>query len=337
VLVGSQPNNANQGKVQRSSNQRAFGPTTLSDGKSVVDVWFSPNTATNKKTADSPMPSDLNDVYSLMDHAQHAIFFLTFFPGQSGKQNIIGEAAKLASERPDLLVLGAISDPHAMPNFVPPAKGAKPTKVKAPSPSVWWPAGEQSRIAMVRATAISTRFGDMHPELLTAGHAIIHDKIVVIDPLDPKGCAVITGSHNLGYKASYDNDENLLIIRGNQNLAVAYAVHVLDVYQHYLMRAKQEDQIRTALLAGKTPPQQPTGHGFLETTDAWQARLLAPAPATARDYFLGIPGQGGAAPGLPVGLGSRSSIEPMPGGKVPAPKKRAQKKKVRAQGRKKRR
>jgi hypothetical protein len=309
TYVGSEPNKANQNAKQRDSNMRAFGPTTLPGG-SVVDVWFSPNTSTNKKTADSPMPGDLNDVYSLMDHAKQSIFFLTFMPGESGKQNIIGEAAKLAAARPDLLVLGAISDPMAMPNYVPPKKGAPKPKVKMPEPSVWWPAGNQSRIVMVRATAITTPYGDMHPELLSAGHAIIHDKIIVIDPLDPANCAVITGSHNLGYKASYDNDENLLIIRGNAALAVAYAVHVLDVYQHYLMRAKQDDQVRTALLAGKKMPPQPTGHGFLQTTPAWQTRFFAPEPATARDYFLGISGPAAAGPGAAVGLGSLSSVSP---------------------------
>jgi len=102
---------------------------------------------------------------------------------------------------------------------------------------VWWPDGKEF-IATVRATAISTPVGDLRPELLSAGHAIIHDKIIVIGPMDEENCAVITGSHNLGYKASYDNDENLLIIRGNQSLAVGYAVHFIDVYQHYLMRAK---------------------------------------------------------------------------------------------------
>src|SRR5262245_64989434 len=45
------------------------------------------------------------------------------------------------------------------------------------------------------------------------GHAIIHDKIVVIDPLSENG-AVVMGSHNLVYKASYENDENFVIIRG---------------------------------------------------------------------------------------------------------------------------
>ena len=52
---------------------------------------------------------------------------------------------------------------------------------------------------------------------------------MVIDPLSPD-CVVLTGSHDLGYRASYTNDENLLFIRGHQSVAEAYAVHVMDVY-----------------------------------------------------------------------------------------------------------
>jgi hypothetical protein len=85
--------------------------------------------------------------------------------------------------------------------------------IKLPPPAIWWPAGDQSKVAMIRAAAVRVPFGNLRPELLTAGHAIIHDKIIVIDPLDEKKCTVITGSHNLGYKASYCNDENLLIHR----------------------------------------------------------------------------------------------------------------------------
>jgi hypothetical protein len=296
TIAGAAANNAIQGQDLRRSNMHPFGPVTLNDKASTVQVWFSPNTKTAKKTADSPMPGDLNDLYTLMDHAKQAILFLTFMPGESGKQNIIGEAAKLAKERPELLVAGAISDPSAMPNYLRPVKGQAKPKVKVPAPSVWWPDGQDSRIAMIRATAISTPVGDLHPELLSAGHAIIHDKIIVIDPLDKDGCAVITGSHNLGYKASYDNDENLLIIKGNQPLALCYAVHVIDIYQHYLMRAKQEDEARKALLSGK--PQKPpsTNHGFLNTSDGWQGRFLKPQPPTILDYFLGKPASAAARP-----------------------------------------
>jgi phosphatidylserine/phosphatidylglycerophosphate/cardiolipin synthase-like enzyme len=86
-------------------------------------------------------------------------------------------------------------------------------------------------------------------EILSAGFAIIHDKIVVIDPFSDN-CVVVTGSHNLGHKASFDNDENLAIIEGNKKLAVAYATHVLDVYDHFAWRymvkrlgAKGADQL----------------------------------------------------------------------------------------------
>lgn len=99
--------------------------------------------------------------------------------------------------------------------------------------------------------------------MLTLGHAIIHDKIVVVDPLSPE-CAVITGSHNLGYKASYGNDENLVVIRGNHTLAQAYAVHILDVYDHYKFRAVQLER------ANKN---QDLWGGFLDTNDRWQTKL----------------------------------------------------------------
>ena len=59
-----------------------------------------------------------------------------------------------------------------------------------------------------------------------------------------------------------------------------------DVYQHYLMRAKQEDQIRTALLAGKKPAEAIVNHGFLQTADEWQNRLFKKQPSTVLDFFL---------------------------------------------------
>ena len=128
--------------------------------------------------------------------------------------------------------------------------------------------------------------GDLKPELLSAGHAIIHDKIIVIDPLDPVNCTVVTGSHNLRYKASYQNDENLLIIRGNRALAISYAVHVLDVYDHYVTRAKLQDQLRESLLAMGLPPTS-SAQGFLRTDGSWQQRWFAPArQPSSRGYFL---------------------------------------------------
>lgn len=287
-IEGFAPNKGVQGETLRLDNATPIPAVSVGNGMS-VELLFSPNTKAPTKNTKSPTPVDLARVYSLMERASRAIFFLTFYPGVRGEQNIIGEAARLAS-RQGLLVQGAISNPAALP----PAKPGEPDtytspngkQEKLPQRAIWWPDGDDSKVVMVRAAAVSIQTGDLRPELLSAGHAIIHDKIVVIDPLDPVGCTVITGSHNLGFKASYQNDENMLVIRGNQPLAIAYAVHVLDTYDHYVMRAKLEDQRRKALIeTGKAPPA--SSGGFLRLTDDWQDRWFKPGPRTSRDYFLG--------------------------------------------------
>jgi phosphatidylserine/phosphatidylglycerophosphate/cardiolipin synthase-like enzyme len=74
-------------------------------------------------------------------------------------------------------------------------------------------------------------------EIKSAGMiAIVHSKAIVIDPFSDN-CAVITGSHNFSDSASAHNDENLVIVRGNQKLAQAYAVHINAIYDHYSWRA----------------------------------------------------------------------------------------------------
>jgi len=100
-------------------------------------------------------------------------------------------------------------------------------------------------------------------------HAIIHDKVIVIDPMSDN-CVVVTGSHNLGHRASYNNDENLLIVRGHKALAQAYATHILDVYDHYRFRYRL---------------QQPGGHAYLglNKTGIWQRRFFDPANDASKD------------------------------------------------------
>src|SRR5262249_52928754 len=103
-------------------------------------------------------------------------------------------------------------------------------------------------------------FGAWEAELRSAGFAIIHDKIVVIDPFSAD-CVVAAGSHNLGYRASYNNDENFVIVRGHRPLAEAYACHVLDIYDHYAWR----------YWLAKAP--QTFGRP-LDDTDKWQDRYI---------------------------------------------------------------
>jgi hypothetical protein len=307
TVKGAAPNSNKQGAGFRATNQKAPKEHSLSTG-AAAKVWFSPNTKQPTVPKKSPArPADLKEVYDRMDAAEDAIMFLVFMPGRSGVNNIIGEAAYIADDESARLakkltsisdegrfVVGAISDPTAMPDYKSPTKGTKkaPAKkgaIKLPPPAIWWPGGPGSQVAMVRAAAVRIPFGNLRPELLTAGHAIIHDKIIVIDPLDKERCTVITGSHNLGYKASYCNDENLLIIEGNRDLAVSYAVHVLDLYEHYLMRARLEENIRKDIIAGKLKSYEEAAarvvpHGLLRLDDGWQKNKLGATSGTT--YFL---------------------------------------------------
>lgn len=50
------------------------------------------------------------------------------------------------------------------------------------------------------------------------GFAIVHSKVIVIDPNGDKPI-VVTGSHNFSAAVSGKNDENLVIIEGNKALA----------------------------------------------------------------------------------------------------------------------
>jgi phosphatidylserine/phosphatidylglycerophosphate/cardiolipin synthase-like enzyme len=93
-------------------------------------------------------------------------------------------------------------------------------------------------------------------------HAIVHSKVIVLDPLG-KNPTVMTGSHNMGTTASRKNDENLVIVRGDAQLAAAYAVNVLSVYNNYRWRFRLAEG---AKFSG------------LHDHDRWQASQLRGAP-----------------------------------------------------------
>jgi len=49
----------------------------------------------------------------------------------------------------------------------------------------------------------------------------------------------MTGSHNMGPKASGVNDENLVIIEGDRALPGQYATKIMEIYNQYRWRASQ--------------------------------------------------------------------------------------------------
>lgn len=263
----SAPTRNVQGAPLRAENARIHPALRLADGTE-LRLWRAPNT--RAKTKSGALPPDLAEVYEVLGKAREAVFFALFLPSQSGRASVIEEVIRAAKANPTLLVLGCVSDVMAMPNYVPPARGAHQKRVQ---PAVY----DNGNLHMARAVALTRDdiVGAFESELLSVGKAIIHDKIMVVDPLSEDG-AVVVGSHNLGYKASYENDENFLIIRGNRPLAAAYMVHVLDVYEHYRYRALQRDmKDKGRALEG----------GVLATDDSWLTRHLAPDRGALARYL----------------------------------------------------
>ena len=221
-----------------------------------LNSWFSPNTpkARGKKASGEKTPNDMADVIKCLNNAQHAILFLVFYPGAPSVANWTAEALK---KKKDLFVRGCVTNKSASEGFYYSLKGMTvPKKEKGDKT----PVKQDPRVFGAEALDGKKLPEGWMKEILKAGFAIIHDKIVVIDPFD-KDCVVITGSHNLGYKASYDNDENLAIIKGNKKLAMAYATHVLDVYDHFSWRynVKMNNKIDPHL---KTKPEDWLGTYF---------------------------------------------------------------------------
>ena len=243
-----------QGAALRGWDAKA--KTLKFDGGATATSWFSPNTPALRKrnTSKEKRPPDMDEVASLIAGAQQAVLFLVFYPGTPSVANW---AAQAQTANKDLFVRGCVTNPSAAEAFVYELKGVTPPKRKKGDP----PGAQDPRV--IAATAL----GDAVPagwrrEILNAGFAVTHDKIVVIDPFSDN-CVVVTGSHNLGHKASFNNDENLVIVKGQRALAQAYATHVLDVYDHFSWRwmvQKQGQDKADAML--KVKP------------DEWQSRYF---------------------------------------------------------------
>jgi phosphatidylserine/phosphatidylglycerophosphate/cardiolipin synthase-like enzyme len=229
---------AEQGTEFRKDNNKVRSATV--DGAE-ISLWFSPNTKQKNKTSKSTCPNDMQEVFDVMEGAKKSILFLAFQPGTP---SILQKIEEIQIDNPDLFIRGAATD----------IKAVDDTNIHLFHRGVKSP-------TIVGAKALQEDFSYWMTELLKSSpkaHAIIHDKLVVIDAFT-ENCTVITGSHNLGYRASYNNDENLLIIKGDQDLATSYATHILDIYGHYRFR------YYTSKL--KSNSKKYTG---LKTDDSWQ-------------------------------------------------------------------
>ena len=265
-----------QRTFNRTGNDDAIKSPIKLPGGVTIEAMFSPNTVNTLRSPPKEVPNDMKRVFDLIDGAKQAVLFLAFDPGNN---SILDAAGRALAKNPDLFVRGALTNAQRATNFSaalhqggaadqddggaqPPAtvtvvgEPGKPKKQGAKLPSA------KPDFRAVPAGAIDDKdaFGAWEAELARFGFAIIHNKIVVIDPFSDN-CTVVTGSHNLGFRASHNNDENMLIIRGHRGLAEAYACHVLDLYDHYAFRflLKQHPEV-----FGR--PLQPD--------DTWQERYI---------------------------------------------------------------
>jgi phosphatidylserine/phosphatidylglycerophosphate/cardiolipin synthase-like enzyme len=231
---------------------------TLPDGTQ-IQVWFSPNMKERvKPKQNAATPPDMAKVFQAMHGAKRMILMAAFYPGFP---SIISELETIRNSRPDLMIKGAVSSAQALPKsgvLVYHRKGQPPI--------------------LIPATALEQTMGPFHKELLKAGpdaHAIIHYKLEVIDPTSKTDCVVIITSHNLGFKASYSNDENMLIIKGNRSLALSVAVRILEVYDHYLFR-------------NMVAQHQSNFSGFLSTKSDWQNKYLHGPAREELEYWTSM-------------------------------------------------
>jgi phosphatidylserine/phosphatidylglycerophosphate/cardiolipin synthase-like enzyme len=206
---------------------------------------------------------DLDALNEEVKKAREGILFLMFMPGSAGLFSTV--AAR--SGEPNLYVRGVVSE---LPNGRGDESAVDVSLID----------GDQHtplHLDIIQPEGVKHPFASFAEEVTRKqflggiGHAIIHSKVVVVDPFSPDP-VVITGSHNFSSSASAKNDENFIIVKGDRELAEAYAVNILGAYAHYRWRA---------FLAQTNKP-----FNGLKDDDKWQAPKLA---AERRDLqFWGV-------------------------------------------------
>lgn len=245
--------------------------------KASATVWFSPNTVLRNKPANAPTPVDMDAVYKLIEKAKESVLYLVFNPGSP---SIIEKIKEVAAQRPadkPLFVRGAVSD----------AKIANKVTTNIVSGDILKRPDTYYFDRVTGVAAIPGPFSYFEAELLKLGFSTIHDKLLVIDPFHAN-CSVITGSHNLGYAASYKNDENMLILKKDKAIAQAYAAHVLDIVNHFKWRYKLQDKIKKAgatTLAQKRAVLEKQWND-LDETDNWMDYYFNANGFINRDRFI---------------------------------------------------
>jgi phosphatidylserine/phosphatidylglycerophosphate/cardiolipin synthase-like enzyme len=229
------------GKKTRATHKKNNSlPRSMKVKNIPIQLWFTP---TVRKV-------DLQEARAVIEAAQQAILFLMFNPGpQETLLNKILEKAQSASNGNRLYIRGALNQD--------PSTARQNVQLFHESNS------EKADFNVVLPAAIdeATEWFAREIRKLPKGIAMVHSKVVVVDPFGEHP-VVITGSHNLGPKASSGNDENLLIFRDAHGLAAAYATNVMSIYHQYRWRLRRQLQSASKRWKG------------LQDGDQWQQGYL---------------------------------------------------------------
>ena len=207
--------------------------------------------------------SDLKALEDAVDAATDGVLFLMFQPGAKGA---LGDVLTRIADK-KLYLRGVVS---TLPTAKETDAAVEITLVdgsiqKTTNYRIVQPEGVTNPLAFFAAEVTRSQF------LSQVGFAIIHSKVLVIDPFTDHS-VVITGSHNFSSTASKANDENYIVVRGDRALAEAYAVNVFGAYTHYRWRSYLADNNATV--------------GVLHDDDAWQAPKLKAQASDLR--FFGV-------------------------------------------------
>jgi phosphatidylserine/phosphatidylglycerophosphate/cardiolipin synthase-like enzyme len=101
----------------------------------------------------------------------------------------------------------------------------------------------------------------------------IHSKFLLQDPLSDDSI-VVTGSANFSAASTNDNDENMIVIRGDQRVADIYFTEFNRLFFHYYFRSIQEQTVARLDAAQKKISDEKTL--FLAENDGWVAAYEKP-------------------------------------------------------------
>jgi phosphatidylserine/phosphatidylglycerophosphate/cardiolipin synthase-like enzyme len=116
----------------------------------------------------------------------------------------------------------------------------------------------------------------------------VHLKFMLVDPLS-EAPIVVTGSANFSDASTETNDENMLVIEGNQRVADIYLGEYMRLYSHYAFREAVK------IFLDKNPGAKPEDmrQGFLIEDGDWTETYFDPNDKSARMarrlYFAGRP------------------------------------------------